>query len=273
MWRCGGGAFARQRRRLFVRIHETPNEHSRRFQVPADAGFMKEGTREYAGANVAYDSPLAAFLFRVPGIRSVMIGPEDVVVTKDPASGWTHLGPQVCEVLTAFNLTGEAAVYENALAETPYPDTHPDPADGETLAAVKELIAGEVRDMVRQDGGDIRLVGFDEDEGVVLVTLQGACSTCNSSSSTLRDAVHRTLAHWLPEVAHVVRVTPTFAEEFRAAGSLAATGRSREDLEEEMEAAFEASAEPDAAGAASDDPDADLKWQVRGGGGEGACSR
>ena len=265
----------RTARHLFIRIAETPNEACRKFTVPKGDFFLHEGTREYLGANVAYESPLAMFIFQIGGIRGVMVGVDFVAVTKEASVRWLELAPRVCEAVTAFAQSGQPAVAEDESAVV-YPDTAPHEDDTEVIQAVKELIAGEVRPMVQSDGGDIRLVGYDDDSGAVLVTLQGACSSCMSSSDTLRGSVQRTLQHWLPEVTAVVRVTHPYAEEYRTAGCLTATGRTLEELLQEMDEDFQqivAEAEAQAADTTEgDSPDSDLKWKMRGEGG-GACSR
>ena len=254
-----------QRRGIFIKIKETPNEHCKTFSVGEQDRFMTEDkdTKEYIGANTAYDSPLAMFLFQISGVRQVMIGQHFVAVTKEKSEKWGSMGPAVCEAITAFGQTGNEAVCSSA-EESPYADTAPQPDDSEELQAIKELIAGEVRSMVHKDGGDIRLVGFDSDSGSVLVTLQGACSTCSSSSQTLTGSVQRTLKHWLPEVTQVVRVTSAFEQLYKSSGCLTATGYSIEELLEETEQAFQSEA-----GGTLDDED--LAYQIKGDG-RGACS-
>jgi Fe-S cluster biogenesis protein NfuA len=61
-----------------------------------------------------------------------------------------------------------------------------------------------MRPAVQADGGDLELVSFDVDSGVVEVQLQGACSSCAISSATLQGGVDRILRgrlDWVTEVA------------------------------------------------------------------------
>ncbi len=62
-----------------------------------------------------------------------------------------------------------------------------------------------IRPMLQNDGGDIELVGVDEDK-TVRVRLQGACSGCPSAAMTLKMGVERLLQQKLPEVKEVVAV-------------------------------------------------------------------
>jgi len=60
-----------------------------------------------------------------------------------------------------------------------------------------------MRPAVQSDGGDLELVAFDVDAGTVEVQLQGACSSCAISSSTLQGGVERILKSrldWVTEV-------------------------------------------------------------------------
>jgi Fe-S cluster biogenesis protein NfuA len=48
-----------------------------------------------------------------------------------------------------------------------------------------------LRPYIQQDGGDIELLSVDPVTGVLEVQLQGACSSCAISASTLTGAVER----------------------------------------------------------------------------------
>jgi Fe-S cluster biogenesis protein NfuA len=60
-----------------------------------------------------------------------------------------------------------------------------------------------MRPSVQADGGDLVLISADVDAGVVEVQLQGACSSCAVSSSTLQGGVDRILRDRLPWVTEV----------------------------------------------------------------------
>jgi Fe-S cluster biogenesis protein NfuA len=70
------------------------------------------------------------------------------------------------------------------------------------LGELRELIE-LMRPAVQQDGGDLVLVAADVETGVVEVQLQGACSSCAISTSTLEGGVERILTtrlDWVTEV-------------------------------------------------------------------------
>jgi len=76
-----------------------------------------------------------------------------------------------------------------------------DPADADVIAQIQELIETRVRPAVANDGGDIVYRGFRE--GVVYLSMQGACSGCPSSAATLKNGIESLLKHYVPEVSEV----------------------------------------------------------------------
>jgi len=74
---------------------------------------------------------------------------------------------------------------------------------GERLAALTAII-DLMRPAVQADGGDLALLSADVVSGVIEVQLQGACSSCAVSSSTLQGGVDRILRDRLDWVTEVI---------------------------------------------------------------------
>ncbi|MGH9070755.1 MAG: NifU family protein [Acidimicrobiales bacterium] len=73
---------------------------------------------------------------------------------------------------------------------------------GRRLAAVDALIE-VMRPAVKIDGGDLVLVSADVETGVIEVMLQGACSSCAISGTTLEAGVERIMKdrlNWVTQV-------------------------------------------------------------------------
>jgi Fe-S cluster biogenesis protein NfuA len=70
---------------------------------------------------------------------------------------------------------------------------------------VKEVI-DSLRPALQGHGGDIELVGTDDDN-TVKVRLQGACHGCPGAAMTMRMGVERILKERVPEVRQVLAVT------------------------------------------------------------------
>lgn len=63
-----------------------------------------------------------------------------------------------------------------------------------------------IRPAIQADNGDIHLVDFDEETGVVQVELTGACVSCPASTVTLKAGVERILKDRVPGVTAVESV-------------------------------------------------------------------
>ena len=63
-----------------------------------------------------------------------------------------------------------------------------------------------IRPALQADGGDLSIVEVTE-EGIVRVSLSGACGTCPISTTTLKAGVERILKDRVPGVTEVVDVS------------------------------------------------------------------
>lgn len=80
------------------------------------------------------------------------------------------------------------------------------------LNAIIELM----RPAVQADGGDLALLSADVVSGVVEVQLQGSCSSCAISASTLQGGVDRILHDRLPWVTEVIGGVDETADPFES---------------------------------------------------------
>jgi len=69
-----------------------------------------------------------------------------------------------------------------------------------------EKALDEIRPFLKNDGGNIRLVGI-EDGKVVKVELQGACVACNVNQMTLRSGVEMTIKKYAPQIEEVIDIS------------------------------------------------------------------
>ena len=69
---------------------------------------------------------------------------------------------------------------------------------------VKEIIE-TIRVSLQSHGGDVELVGIDEDN-TVNVRLQGACQGCPGATMTMKMGIERILKERIPEIKQVVAV-------------------------------------------------------------------
>ncbi len=189
---------------MFIETETTPNPASLKF-LPGQT-VMQSGTREFATPEAAEASPLAQAIFDTGEVVNVFFGGDFVSVTAAPGADWSALKPQVASILldhfvskaplfAGGDASGIAVPGEQEMA------VEDDPADADIVAQINELLETRVRPAVAGDGGDIAYRGFRD--GVVYLTLQGACSGCPSSTATLKHGIEGLLKHYVPEVFEV----------------------------------------------------------------------
>lgn len=61
----------------------------------------------------------------------------------------------------------------------------------------------QIRPALQMDGGNVELVDFYSDSGVVRVRLVGACGGCPMSTMTLKMGIERAIRQRVPEVRSV----------------------------------------------------------------------
>lgn len=68
-----------------------------------------------------------------------------------------------------------------------------------------EKALDEIRPFLESDGGNITLIGVEEDKHVK-VRLEGACVDCSVNQMTLRAGVETTIKKYVPQIETVVNV-------------------------------------------------------------------
>jgi Fe-S cluster biogenesis protein NfuA len=185
---------------LFIETEVTPNPATLKF-LPGRP-VMEVGTFEARDLDEAERSPLAKALMQIPGVSGVFFAPDFISVTKGDAD-WQHLRPAILGVVTEHYLSGAPLLErEHMVAEGD--SEFFAAADSDTVEEIKELLETRVRPAVAGDGGDITFKGFRD--GIVYLTMKGACSGCPSSTATLKHGIENLFKHFLPDVKGVEQV-------------------------------------------------------------------
>lgn len=189
---------------MFIETETTPNPSSLKFMPGRTV--MPTGTREFASPEAAEASPLAQAIFDTGEVVNVFFGYDFVTVTAAPGVDWSALKPQVAAILLD-HFVSEAPLFHGGTAGGISVPAETEMAveenedDAEIIASINELLETRVRPAVAGDGGDIAYRGFSD--GVVYLTLQGACAGCPSSTATLKHGIESLLKHYVPEVVEV----------------------------------------------------------------------
>ena len=189
---------------MFIETETTPNPASLKFLPGRQV--MTADTREFASPEAAEASPLAQAIFDTGEVVNVFFGSDFVSVTAAPGAVWSNLKPMVVSILLD-HFVSEAPLFASGDASGISIPTQSgmiveeNPEDADVIAQINDLLETKVRPALAGDGGDIAFRGFKD--GIVFLTLQGACSGCPSSTATLKHGIEGLLKHYVPEVVEV----------------------------------------------------------------------
>jgi Fe-S cluster biogenesis protein NfuA len=191
---------------MFIQTEQTPNPATLKF-LPGRAVLDKADPLDFPNKDAAEGvSPLASALFEIEGVAAVFLGNDFISVSKTEDREWYVMKPSVLGVIMQHFTAGRdvlsagAGPADAATASSTAEATY-DPEDEAVVGQIRELLETRVRPAVAQDGGDIVFHGFKQ--GVVFLTMRGACAGCPSSTATLKMGIENMLRHYIPEVTEV----------------------------------------------------------------------
>jgi Fe-S cluster biogenesis protein NfuA len=192
---------------MFIQTEETPNPATLKF-LPGRDVMGAAPPADFPNAESAKASPLAGKLFKIPQVSSVFLGSDFITITKSE-DDWQQLKPILLTALMDFFLTGLPVINQTPALQDVSEGANGEEGDSEIVSTIKQLLDTRVRPAVAQDGGDIVFHGYED--GVVSLTMRGACAGCPSSTATLKHGIENLLKHFIPEV-NEVRATEGGAE-------------------------------------------------------------
>lgn len=193
---------------MFIQTEDTPNPQSMKFLPGQEVIGRGEMGIDFPTPASAQMSPLATALFDVDGVMGVYLGADFVTVTKDPSVDWVHLKPAVLGTIADYLAAGIPVIDQGVASTTPDAGSAEDyeGEDKEIVEQIIDLIETRVRPAVAQDGGDIVFHRYVPVDGIVFLTMRGACAGCPSSTMTLKSGIENLLKHYVPEVTAVEAV-------------------------------------------------------------------
>ena len=75
----------------------------------------------------------------------------------------------------------------------------------EELRSNVEKALDEIRPFLESDGGNISLIGIEDDK-LVKIQLEGACVDCNVNQMTLKSGVEMTIKKYAPQIEQVINI-------------------------------------------------------------------
>ena len=166
-------------------IEFTPNPNARKFilREPLSYGV----TRSYENAEQAAGDALAKALFAIAHVTNVFYVDHWITVTQDGKAHWPELLRELAvPIRDAPSAQQQSAELIGGSSDEPdgvaaFDESKLSPADREKLEAIQQLLDERVRPYLQGDGGDLYVLGFEDN--VLKVHYQGACGSCPSSIS------------------------------------------------------------------------------------------
>ncbi|MCC7327638.1 MAG: NifU family protein [Burkholderiales bacterium] len=158
-------------------IEDTPNPNAKKFilREPLTWGI----SRSYDHAPQAADDPLASALFAIRHVTNVFYVDYWITITQDGGADWRELSRLVAEPIRAAPAANEQSAQLAASAAPAMTDMPPE--ERERLERIIELLDTQIRPYLQGDGGDLHVIGLEDDR--LIVHYQGACGSCPSSIS------------------------------------------------------------------------------------------
>jgi Fe-S cluster biogenesis protein NfuA len=148
----------------------------------------------------AASAPLAATLFELPGVASVLIADNTVTVSKSADTSWQTLKAAIGAAIRAQLLSDLPAVLATTIAQQ---------AQGRSTEVVREIVQDildrEINRSIASHGGAIAIV--DLREGQLYVRMSGGCQGCASSEATLKQGFEVMVKRAAPEITEIIDVT------------------------------------------------------------------
>ena len=180
----------------------TPNPETMKFV--ANKLLYPGKSIDFADESSAAPSPLAAQLFSFPFIKSVFIASNFITLTKTPATDdWQDVIPTIKQFLKEYLEEGKPVVNDEEVAAMRQDSSNTVSADDDDVVKrIKELLENYVKPAVEMDGGAIQFKSYQN--GTVNLAMQGSCSSCPSSTITLKAGIEGMMKRMIPEVKEVV---------------------------------------------------------------------
>ncbi len=180
---------------MFVQTENTPNPNSLKF-LPGKK-VSNDGPLEITDKNESKNE-LIRNILSINGVTGIFLAENFLSVNKDEKIEWEDLKHVIISFINDYYSNGNEIVIDNNRINSNESDL------SEVEKKIVEILENKIRPAVARDGGDIKFKEYKD--GVVIVSLQGSCSGCPSSTMTLKQGVQNLLCHYIPEIKEVIAI-------------------------------------------------------------------
>lgn len=186
----------------FVEIYTESTPNPKMLKFVASHVFFPNQMIECKTVEEAKDSPLAQALFQFDYIEAVFISNNFVTISKkETEEEWFELSFELKAFLKEYLLSNKEIVTASFIEKQQKANNEKNAQLDDVDKKIIGLLEKYVKPAVELDGGNIAFKNYND--GVVTLTMQGACAGCPSSTVTLKDGIEAMLKRMVPEVTEV----------------------------------------------------------------------
>ncbi len=168
---------------VVVDVMTTQNPNALKFVLKKK--LIKNKVVSYESPSAAASDPLAKSLFGIEGIKSVWYSERFITLEKHDEISWGKVQKSLVEIMQTFD-------FEKLKEVESKPDEYPP-----VIAEANAIIQTKILPYLVNDGGAIKIVGFDEHS--IKLKFIGACSDCGVSKESTLKMIKKTLIRELRE--------------------------------------------------------------------------
>lgn len=185
-----------EKRKVVMHIEGVPNPHALKFVL--ENGLLVDQPYEYSDWRSTESSPLARKLLMLNYVTRVMLNRNYVTVLKDPETSppWHDVKAELKMIIQGHLEEDEPILYLGAEG------LDHSRSDDAVVMIIKDLLEKQVRPAAQEDGGDIVFESYAD--GVLNLSMHGACHGCPYVLDTLKQGVEKLMNHFVPEVKRVI---------------------------------------------------------------------
>jgi len=156
-------------------------------------GFI-EGSFNFRNKEMAKDSPLPEALFKIKGIKSVLVAGNVLTISKSNSDSWVELGKKIGASVREVIATGKKLITDDLKSKLP--------TEEKIRKEIEKIFAEEINPNISSHGGMAELTRVEGTK--VYVRLSGGCQGCASANVTLKSGIEKAIRAKLPEITEVL---------------------------------------------------------------------
>lgn len=186
------------KRHVILHIEGVPNPNA--IKIVLENGMLVDQPYEFTDVIDTASSPLAQKLMMFRYVKRVMLNQNYVTIVKDPQKklDWEDVLYDLKSIIQQHLADDEPIIYIGS-------DGNKHKKDDEVVPKmVTDVLNKFVRNAAQEDGGDILFEAYDN--GVLTLSMRGACHQCPHIHQTIKDGVEPVLRQFVPEIREVKTV-------------------------------------------------------------------